>query len=80
MTLFSASRAVVGLVCVTAKRADWTRWVGSLMKCLAEGVGVSLLLLVVVVTLFGSLVLLTRHCCVRACQWCWAIASFSNWL
>jgi hypothetical protein len=31
------SRAVVGLVCVTAKRADWTRCVGSLMKCLADG-------------------------------------------
>jgi hypothetical protein len=33
--LFSASRAVVGLVWVTAWRAEWIRWVGSLMKCFA---------------------------------------------
>lgn len=35
--MFSASRAVVGLVWVTAWRADWIRCVGSLMKCFAVG-------------------------------------------
>jgi len=36
MTLFSVSRAVVGLVRVMDFRAERTSWVGSLMKCLAS--------------------------------------------
>lgn len=40
MILLEASRATAGLVRVMEWRAVWTRWVGSLMKCLAGGIEV----------------------------------------
>lgn len=40
MILFSESRATEGFVIVRAWRAELTRWVESLMKCLADMIAV----------------------------------------
>lgn len=51
MILLAASRAMEGLVMVSAWRAVFTRWVGSLMKCLEDMVAIRVNVLEVKITL-----------------------------